>query len=131
MIKDNELNDRNALIRDAVALASKDTVAAIDMLETALATATAGSDRAAIAKHAAVICQSTGDLGKAAWFYGQSLAAEPNDAYAQLAAGQLYRELGLADDARKALLSALALVERTEEQELLGAIKREIALLGS
>lgn len=127
----NELSERHALIRDALVLADEDAVAAIRMLEQDLATTNSASDRAAIAKHAAVICHATGNLERAVWFYGQSLASDPNDAYAHLAVGQIYRELGQPDEARRAFSACLAIVEKSDEPELLEVAKGEIARLGS
>ena len=125
------MGELTAALRRAMELAGDDPARAVEELERALENARGRVDPreiSAVARHAAVICESLGDFGRAIRYYEEAIAGDPEAALLHLAIGGVHAQRQAPDRARKNYRRCLSLAESAGDHDLAavasGAIKR-------
>jgi tetratricopeptide (TPR) repeat protein len=128
----DELNERNRMIRSALATAASDPERAIQLLSATLDIVRAGSvkqDIALVAKHLAVLCDARGDRHAALALYQEASAADAADPHVHFALGTLLADLNHVDEARAALGTALSAAMMTGEEDLVTVLRQTLAAM--
>jgi tetratricopeptide (TPR) repeat protein len=122
-------------LRRALAVALSDPREALRILDAGLREAQEHGDReatSALARHAAVVSMTVGDLDVTLRYYEAALGADPNDASLHLAVGDVYRRQGRHGKARLAFARSLELGKQQASKDIttmastaLAALERE------
>ena len=120
------------MLRRALALARSKPEEARTVLAAGLVEARRSGDPqgvAALARHAALLCEQANALGEALAYYEEALQHEPDDAYLYYAVGNVRGTLGQRDSARAAFLDSLELGRQQGDDDMIGIASNALAAL--